>query len=81
MATIPFVGPSYNLRRRPLSVQRTINLMPVPQEPGNERSGWVFKDCPGLVSEFDGAEVDLARITENSISRITEDGQTRVIEG
>jgi hypothetical protein len=46
---IPFVGPSYNLESRPASVQRTINLVPVPQEPGNERTAWVFKDVPGLV--------------------------------
>ena len=81
MAQLPFVGPSYNLRLRPHSVQRTVNMMPVPIEPGNERSAWVFKDCPGLVSAFDGSEVDLARITENGISRITEDGEARVIEG
>jgi hypothetical protein len=49
VATIPFVGPSYNLESRPASVQRTINLVPVPQEPGNERTSWVFKDAPGLV--------------------------------
>lgn len=45
----PFVGPSYNLDSRPASVQRTVNLIPVPQEPGNERTTWVFKDVPGLV--------------------------------
>jgi hypothetical protein len=45
----PFVGPSYNLDSRPASVQRTVNLIPVPQEPGNERTSWVFKDAPGLV--------------------------------
>lgn len=44
----PFVGPSYNLESRPASVQRTINLVPVPLEPGNERSGWGFEDVPGL---------------------------------
>lgn len=47
---IPFVGPSYWLASRPSGVQRTINLIPVPQEAGNERTGWVFKDSPGLVS-------------------------------
>lgn len=45
----PFVGPSYNLASRPASVQRTINLVPVPVEPGNERTAWVFADVPGLV--------------------------------
>lgn len=44
------VGPSYNLDSRAASVQRTINMVPVPLEPGNERAGWVFKDVPGLVS-------------------------------
>ena len=48
MATIPFIGPSYNLRRRHHSLQRSVNLVPVPIEPGNERSAWVFKDAPGL---------------------------------
>lgn len=54
---LPFVGPSYNLNR-PASVQRTIGMMPVPVEPGNERSAWAFKDVPGLV-EFAslGAEI------------------------
>lgn len=45
---LPFVGPSYNLNR-PASIQRTIGMMPVPVEPGNERSPWTFKDVPGLV--------------------------------
>jgi hypothetical protein len=44
------IGPSYNLESRPASVQRSINMVPVPLEPGNERAGWVFKDVPGLVS-------------------------------
>lgn len=48
MAAIPFVGPTYNLDSRPASVQRTVNLMPVPIEPGNERTAWVLKDVPGL---------------------------------
>lgn len=44
----PFLGPSYNLDSRPASVQRTVNMMPVPLEPGNDRVGWVFLDVPGL---------------------------------
>lgn len=44
----PFVGPTYNLESRPSGVQRTINMCPVPQEPGNERTRWVFEDVPGL---------------------------------
>jgi len=43
------IGPSYNLESRVASVQRTINLVPVPIEPGNERTAWVFKDAPGMV--------------------------------
>ena len=45
---IPFVGPSYDLLTRQSGVQRTINLIPVQQEPGNERTAWVFEDAPGL---------------------------------
>lgn len=48
MRSVPLVGPSYNLESRPASVQRTINMMPVPLEPGNERTAWVLKDVPGL---------------------------------
>ena len=43
----PFIGPTYNLLSRPASVQRTVNLIPVPLEPGNERTQFVFKDVPG----------------------------------
>lgn len=46
---LPFIGPSYHLESRPSGVQRTINMVPVPEEPGNERTAWVFKDVPGLV--------------------------------
>ncbi len=45
----PFIGPSYNLESRPAGVQRTVNMVPVPIEPGNERAGWGFDDVPGLV--------------------------------
>lgn len=45
-----FVGPSYNLNSRPASVQRTVNMIPVPLEPGNERTSWTLKDVPGLVA-------------------------------
>lgn len=45
-----FVGETYDLDSRVSGVARTINLIPVPQEPGNERTAWVFKDIPGLVS-------------------------------
>jgi hypothetical protein len=43
------ISGSYNLESRAASVQRTINLVPVPIEPGNERTAWVFKDAPGMV--------------------------------
>ena len=49
MGALPsFVGPSYNLESRPASVQRTVNMAPVPIEPGNERTAWEFEDVPGL---------------------------------
>lgn len=44
----PFIGPSYQLASRPASVQRTVNMIPVPLEAGNERTQFVFKDLPGL---------------------------------
>lgn len=50
MPDTPFVGPTYSLRSKPASVQRTVNMEPVPLEPGNERTGWVFKDVVGLVT-------------------------------
>jgi hypothetical protein len=50
VADSPFLGPSYALDSRPASVQRTVNLIPVPLEPGNERTRWVFKDVPGLTA-------------------------------
>lgn len=50
MASNPWVGPSYPLKSRPASVQRTINLIPVPLEPGNERTAYTFIDVPGLRS-------------------------------
>jgi hypothetical protein len=48
MPLLPLTGPTYDLLSRPASVQRTVNLIPVPLEPGNERTGWVLKDVPGL---------------------------------
>ena len=47
---IRLVGPSYKLDSRPASVQRTVNMYLVPQEPGNERTPWVLQDVPGLAS-------------------------------
>jgi hypothetical protein len=64
------IGPSYNLESRPASVQRTINMVPVPLEAGNERTAFVFKDVPGLVSavsEWDaGLAVSTAMLTRRS---------------
>lgn len=45
---VNLTGPSYDLDSRPASVQRTVNMMPVPIEPGNERAGWFLRDVPGL---------------------------------
>ncbi|MGL4577105.1 MAG: hypothetical protein ACRCV9_20125 [Burkholderiaceae bacterium] len=50
MKDIDLVGPSYDLDSAPSGVQRTINLVPVPVEPGNERTAWVLEDVPGLTS-------------------------------
>jgi hypothetical protein len=50
VGNVQLVGPSYNLESRPASVQRTVNMVPVPLEPGNERAGWGFEDVPGLTS-------------------------------
>jgi hypothetical protein len=44
-----FIGPAYNLESRPASVQRTVNMVPVPLEPGNERTAWIFDDVEGLI--------------------------------
>lgn len=52
---VPFIGPSYNLDSRAASTQRTVNMYPVPVEPGNETAGVTLKDIPGLtvfVAEF-----------------------------
>jgi hypothetical protein len=50
--SVPFVGPSYQLRSFNADMQRAVNLIPVPMEPGNERAGWRFEDVPGLVSAY-----------------------------
>jgi hypothetical protein len=44
----PFIGPTYALKSRPASVQRTVNMFPVPLEPGNERTDYTYRDVPGL---------------------------------
>jgi hypothetical protein len=65
------IGPSYNLESRPASVQRTINMVPVPLEPGNERAGWVFKDVPGLVLGATEYEVPEEAVSWNEADQST----------
>lgn len=67
----PFIGPSYNLESRPASVQRTINMVPVPLEPGNERAPWVFKDVPGLVQVYPTLLLDQRLLVQQSRLAIT----------
>jgi hypothetical protein len=74
MPQIPFVGPTYNLDSRPASVQRTINLIPYPQEPGNERTAWVFKDVPGLVAY--GVELSTPTLAISGESKTAVDLET-----
>jgi len=50
--TVPFVYGSYSLRSRTADLQRTVGMIPMPLEPANERSLWVFKDVPGLVQAY-----------------------------
>jgi hypothetical protein len=61
------IGPSYNLESRPASVQRTVNMVPVPLEAGNERTAFVFKDVPGLVNGIGDAGWEEAPATESNI--------------
>jgi hypothetical protein len=61
------IGPSYNLESRPASVQRTVNMVPVPLEAGNERTAFVFKDVPGLVNGIGEAGWEEAPATESNI--------------
>lgn len=53
---VPFVGPSYQLRRKKADVQRSINLFPTPIESGSGKSGVFLKSIPGL-SSFSAAVV------------------------
>lgn len=50
--TVPFVDGSFQLRSRGADFQRTVGLIPIPMEPANERTAWVFKDIPGLVRKW-----------------------------
>ncbi len=69
---IPFVGPTFSLESRPSGVQRTVGLVPVPQEPGNERTAWTFKDVPGLVEAVDDWP-DVTVITVMALFHFTEE--------
>lgn len=73
----PFIGPSYNLPRRMASIQRTVNLIPVPLEAGNERTTWVFRDVPGL--ELVYLSQDVSRITEDEAPRTTQEFDDRAV--
>lgn len=44
---LSLIGPSYQVNRA-ADQQRTVNLIPTPLEPGNERTGWIFRDVGGL---------------------------------
>lgn len=54
---IPFVGGSYELKRKKADTQRSINLMPTPVESGSGKSGMYLAPVPGL-TVFDVEEVD-----------------------
>ncbi len=43
------LGPSYSLNTRRAAVQRSVNYMLRPIEPGNERGGFYLQQVPGLV--------------------------------
>lgn len=75
-----FIGPSYTLRNKRASVQRTVNMVPVPLEPGNERAPWVLRDVPGLSVFFDRVYAP-TRITVDGRDRIATWGDERVTTG
>jgi hypothetical protein len=53
---IPFIGGSYELKRKKADVQRSVNLMPTPIESGSGKSGQFLQSIPGL-TEFSGLYV------------------------
>lgn len=75
----PFIGPSYQLASRPASVQRTVNMIPVPLEPGNERTEFVFKDLPGLTLFADLGGVARGAINVNGRVFAVAGGQLKEI--
>lgn len=48
VARVPFVGGSYELRRKKADVQRSINLMPTLIESGSGKAAMYLKPIPGL---------------------------------
>lgn len=72
----PFIGPSYNLLDRQASVQRTVNMVPVPLEPGNERTGWEFEDVPGL--ELFGLSLCFFEDFSEGLTPYTTNGDTSI---
>lgn len=57
-SSVPFVGGSYELRRKKADVQRSVNLMPTPIESGTGKADLFLKPVPGL-SVFSEAEDDV----------------------
>jgi hypothetical protein len=47
-SSVPFVGGSYELRRKKADVQRSVNLMPTPIESGTGKAGVFLAPVPGL---------------------------------
>lgn len=54
---VPFVGPSYELKRRKADTQRSINLMPTRVESGSGKSKQFLAPYPGLSAFSTGAEL------------------------
>ncbi len=67
--SLPFIGPSYNLRSRTADLQRTIGMYPLPIEPGNTRTPWRFKDVPGKTVFATVASGSAARGGKNADGR------------
>lgn len=47
-ASVPFVGPSYNLANRKADVQRTVNMYPQKVESGSGKAQFILRSVPGL---------------------------------
>ena len=68
--TIPFVGPSYDLKRRKADVQRSVNLMPTKVENASGKNAMFLKPVPGLdtfsIRSVPTAELLIVRETINT---------------